>query len=70
MGALACMLKEMGLEVTGSDHNVYPPMSTFLAEKGIQIFSGFHADNIAYKPDLVVVGNAVRKDNPEVLQIK
>jgi UDP-N-acetylmuramate: L-alanyl-gamma-D-glutamyl-meso-diaminopimelate ligase len=67
MGALACMLKEMGLAVTGSDQNVYPPMSTFLAEKGIQIFSGFNASNITYKPDLVVVGNAVRKDNPEAL---
>jgi UDP-N-acetylmuramate: L-alanyl-gamma-D-glutamyl-meso-diaminopimelate ligase len=67
MGALACMLKELGLDVTGSDQNVYPPMSTFLAEKGIQIFAGFNASNIAYKPDLVVVGNAVRKDNPEVL---
>lgn len=69
MGALACMLKEMGLEVSGSDHNVYPPMSTFLEQKGIQISSGFNAMNIAYKPDLVVVGNAVRKDNPEVLKL-
>jgi UDP-N-acetylmuramate: L-alanyl-gamma-D-glutamyl-meso-diaminopimelate ligase len=69
MGALACMLKDLGLEVTGSDQNVYPPMSTFLAEKGVRIFSGFSASHIAYKPDLVVVGNAVRKDNPEVLAV-
>ncbi|MCU0598860.1 MAG: UDP-N-acetylmuramate:L-alanyl-gamma-D-glutamyl-meso-diaminopimelate ligase [Desulfobacterales bacterium] len=69
MGALACMLKELGLKVTGSDQNVYPPMSTFLAGKGIHIFSGFDPSNISYKPDLVVVGNAVRKDNPEVLEV-
>ncbi len=69
MGALASMLKELGLDVTGSDQNVYPPMSTFLSEKGIRIFEGFNASHLSYGPDLVVVGNAVRKDNPEVLYI-
>ena len=65
MGALACMLKDLGYTVTGSDANIYPPMSTFLLGKGLSIFKGFDAKNLAYGPDLVVVGNAVRKDNPE-----
>ncbi len=65
MGALACMLKGIGLEVTGSDHKVYPPMSTFLAEKGIPVADGFKAVHIPPDVDLVVIGNAVRKDNPE-----
>jgi UDP-N-acetylmuramate: L-alanyl-gamma-D-glutamyl-meso-diaminopimelate ligase len=66
MGALAGMLKEAGFEVTGSDHHVYPPMSTFLAEQGIEVASGFRPENLSPRPDLVVVGNAVSKDNPEV----
>ncbi|MBN1840831.1 MAG: UDP-N-acetylmuramate:L-alanyl-gamma-D-glutamyl-meso-diaminopimelate ligase [Deltaproteobacteria bacterium] len=66
MGALAGMLKEAGFEVTGSDHHVYPPMSVFLSQLGIEIFEGFRPENLAHRPDLVVVGNAVSKDNPEV----
>ncbi len=69
MGALACMLKDLGYAVTGSDANVYPPMSTFLLGKGVSVFEGFDAQNLAYKPDLVVVGNAVRKDNPEAVKL-
>jgi len=69
MGALACMLKDMGFDVTGSDHKVYPPMSTFLAEKGIPVADGFQASNIPPGTDLVIIGNAVRKDNPEVLAV-
>ena len=65
MGALACMLKDLGYAVTGSDANVYPPMSTFLRGKGVSIFEGFNAQNLTSEPDLVVVGNAVRRDNPE-----
>ncbi|MFP4532730.1 MAG: UDP-N-acetylmuramate--L-alanine ligase, partial [Desulfobacterales bacterium] len=65
MGALAAMLKEMGLAVTGSDQNVYPPMSTYLESRGVRLSDGFDAANLAYRPDLVVVGNAVKKDNPE-----
>ncbi len=65
MGALACMLKEMGYTVTGSDLHVYPPMSDFLRAKDIHIFEGFHADHLASRPDLVVVGNAVSRENPE-----
>ena len=69
MGALACMLKDLGYHVTGSDGAVYPPMSTFLQKKGINIFDGYNEDNLAYGPDLVVVGNAVRRDNPEALKM-
>ncbi len=65
MGALACMLKDLGYRVTGSDANVYPPMSTYLAEKGIAVFKGFDARHLEESPDLVVVGNAVRRENPE-----
>ena len=69
MGALACMLKDLGYVVTGSDQHVYPPMSTFLEEKGIFLSQGFRPENLAYGPDLVVVGNAVSKDNPEVVEM-
>jgi UDP-N-acetylmuramate: L-alanyl-gamma-D-glutamyl-meso-diaminopimelate ligase len=69
MGALAGMMKEAGFEVTGSDHHVYPPMSTFLAKQGIRIAEGFRPGNLSHKPDLVVVGNAVSKDNPEVVRM-
>ncbi len=66
MGALACLLKESGFTITGSDQHVYPPMSDFLIEKGIRLFEGYGPDNLASGPDLVVVGNAVSRDNPEV----
>lgn len=69
MAALAAMLKDLGYEVTGSDRNVYPPMSIFLEENGINIFEGFHGDHIAGDVDLVVVGNAVRRENPEALKV-
>jgi len=67
MGALACMLKDLGYAVTGSDANVYPPMSTFLINKGVSIFESFNKTHLDDAPDLVVVGNAVRKDNPEAV---
>jgi UDP-N-acetylmuramate: L-alanyl-gamma-D-glutamyl-meso-diaminopimelate ligase len=66
MGALACLLKEIGYHITGSDQHVYPPMSDFLIKNGICLFEGYRADNLSHSPDLVVVGNAVSKDNPEV----
>jgi len=69
MGALACMLKDMGYDVTGSDQKVYPPMSDFLARKGISLMEGFSAGNLSHFPDLVIVGNAVRKDNPEAVRM-
>ena len=67
MGALACMLKDLGYHVTGSDSNVYPPMSRFLEEKGVSIMSGFDRDHLSHRPDLVVIGNAVSRDNEEVV---
>jgi len=69
MGALACMLKELGYEVNGSDQDVYPPMSDFLRSNGIGIQEGFRRRNLDPKPDLVVVGNAVSRENPEVQEM-
>jgi len=68
MAALACMLKDLGYTVTGSDQKVYPPMSDLLARKQIRVFDGFDKRNILFAPDLVVIGNAVTRDNPEVVQ--
>jgi UDP-N-acetylmuramate: L-alanyl-gamma-D-glutamyl-meso-diaminopimelate ligase len=70
MGALACMLKELGYRVTGSDRNVYPPMSDFLEDRAIRVFSGYKGEHMTPAPDLVIVGNAVSKDNPEVLAMR
>ncbi len=70
MGALASVLKDMGYAVTGSDQTVYPPMSDFLLEKGIEIIDGYDAANVLYGPDLVIVGNAVSKDNPDVVGMR
>lgn len=66
MGSLAGMLREAGFRVTGSDNRVYPPMSTMLAELGIEVQEGFAAEHLEPQPDLVVVGNAVSRGNPEV----
>ncbi len=70
MGALACMLKDLGYEVTGSDQKVYPPMSDFLAGRGIRIMDGFRPENLGHRPDLVVVGNAVTRLNPEAVELE
>ncbi len=66
MGSLAGMLRESGYRITGSDHHVYPPMSTFLADLGIDVQEGFDPGRLDPKPDLVVIGNAVSRGNPEV----
>jgi UDP-N-acetylmuramate: L-alanyl-gamma-D-glutamyl-meso-diaminopimelate ligase len=66
MGAVAVALKERGFKVTGSDENVYPPMSTFLQEKGIGLMEGYRAENIPADAEVVVIGNAMRRGNPEV----
>jgi UDP-N-acetylmuramate: L-alanyl-gamma-D-glutamyl-meso-diaminopimelate ligase len=65
MASLAGMLKEKGWRVTGSDANVYPPMSTQLESLGIRLTSPYAAENIPPDADLVVVGNAVSRGNPE-----
>ena len=69
MAALARMLKTAGYRVTGSDANVYPPMSTMLERQGISYRVGFRPENIEPDTDLVVIGNAVSKTNPEVLAV-
>ncbi len=65
MASVAAALQERGLRVTGSDQNVYPPMSTFLAEQGIEVCEGYCKENLLGSPDLVVVGNAISRGNPE-----
>ncbi len=65
MASLAGLLKARGYRVTGSDQNIYPPMSTYLAQIGIDVLSGYRAEHLAPRPDLVVVGNAVSRGNPE-----
>src|ERR1041385_6847749 len=65
MASAAVAMKEKGFAVTGSDQNVYPPMSTFLAERGIEVMNGYAERNLAHKPDLVVIGNAISRGNPE-----
>ncbi len=67
MASLAGLLKQIGLDVAGSDANVYPPMSTQLRDLGIHVYNGYEADNLRKaKPDLVIPGNAVPRGNPEV----
>lgn len=65
MASAAVAMKEKGFEVTGSDTNVYPPMSTFLADRKIEVMMGYAEKNLAHKPDLVVIGNAISRGNPE-----
>jgi UDP-N-acetylmuramate: L-alanyl-gamma-D-glutamyl-meso-diaminopimelate ligase len=66
MGAVAAAFRELGFFVTGSDENVYPPMSTFLEARGIKISSGFRPENIPSDADLVVIGNALCRGNQEL----
>jgi UDP-N-acetylmuramate: L-alanyl-gamma-D-glutamyl-meso-diaminopimelate ligase len=65
MASVAVALQERGVRVTGSDANVYPPMSTFLAERGIEVREGYRVENLSDAPDLVVIGNAISRGNPE-----
>src|SRR6202007_1380013 len=66
MASLAGMLKQRGFRVTGSDAAAYPPMSDFLAELGIPVAQPFDPRNLEPAPDLVVVGNAISRGNPEL----
>ncbi len=65
MAALAGMLQKSGYQITGSDANVYPPMSTLLAEMGIPILEGYSRKNLDHNPDLVIVGNVITKKHEE-----
>ena len=66
MASLAGMLQARGHHVTGSDQNVYPPMSTMLQDLGINVAQGFRRENLTPAPDCVIVGNAIPRGNPEV----
>ncbi|MGL5947753.1 MAG: UDP-N-acetylmuramate:L-alanyl-gamma-D-glutamyl-meso-diaminopimelate ligase [Aeromonas sp.] len=64
MGGLAVLAKQLGYRVTGSDANVYPPMSTQLSAQGIELIEGFDVKQLDPAPDLVVIGNAMSRGNP------
>jgi len=66
MGSVAAALCERDFKVTGSDENVYPPMSLFLEKKGVALKEGYRAENIPTDADVVVIGNAMKRGNPEV----
>src|SRR3954451_17474439 len=66
MGATAAALRDRGFTVTGSDEHIYPPMSTFLEERGIILNDGYSAENLPKDADVVVIGNAMKRGNPEV----
>ncbi len=69
MASLAGMLKQKGYLVTGSDENVYPPMSHFLEGLSIPVLKGYDPRNLSSGPDLVVVGNVITSSNPEALEL-
>jgi UDP-N-acetylmuramate: L-alanyl-gamma-D-glutamyl-meso-diaminopimelate ligase len=66
MASLAGLLKAAGHTVTGSDENVYPPMSTGLQQMGIAYSQGYRPENLSPAPDVVIVGNAISRGNPEL----
>src|SRR5205823_6802001 len=66
MASLAGMLQARGAVVTGSDENVYPPMSTMLESLGIPVMQGYDAAHLNPTPDCVIIGNAIPRGNPEV----
>ncbi len=68
MGSFAAFLKRSGLRVTGSDQNVYPPMSDVLAKEGVELLQGYQAEHVqsgGSRPDLIVIGNVISASNPE-----
>jgi UDP-N-acetylmuramate: L-alanyl-gamma-D-glutamyl-meso-diaminopimelate ligase len=64
MGGVAAIAKAAGFRVTGSDRNVYPPMSTQLEALGIELIQGYGAEQLDLRPDIVVVGNALSRGSP------
>ena len=71
MGSFAGMLKSAGYEVTGSDQNVYPPMSEMLRARAIPVLTPYDPANLdIVKPDLVVIGNVIRRVNPEATEVR
>jgi UDP-N-acetylmuramate: L-alanyl-gamma-D-glutamyl-meso-diaminopimelate ligase len=69
MATLAALLKSRGYDVRGSDQNVYPPMSDFLVQQGIRTLQGYSSDHITADLDLVVIGNAISRGNPELEEV-
>jgi UDP-N-acetylmuramate: L-alanyl-gamma-D-glutamyl-meso-diaminopimelate ligase len=69
MASLAGMLKDKGYRITGSDQNVYPPMSLFLESLHIPVSNGYHAENLHPEPDLVIVGNVITRKNIEAVEL-
>src|SRR4051812_9071505 len=69
MATLAALLKRKGFDVRGSDQDVYPPMSDFLAAEGIPALSGYRAEHITGDLEMVVVGNAISRGNPELEEV-
>src|SRR5467141_806288 len=69
MATLAAMLKRKGFDVRGSDQDIYPPMSDFLAAEGVPILVGYDAAHITGDLDLVVIGNAISRGNPELEEV-
>lgn len=67
MGSVAGLLQLAGHEVRGSDEQIYPPMSTQLADLGVEVMEGFGPENLHWNPDVVVVGNVCRRDHVEVV---
>ncbi len=65
MASVAAAMQQKGFQVTGSDQNVYEPMASFLAGRKIEVMNGYAERNLAHKPDLVVIGNAISRGNPE-----
>ena len=61
MGGIAMIAKQAGFKVTGSDKNVYPPMSCELENAGVELIQGFDADQLDIKPDVIVVGNVMKR---------
>ncbi len=66
MASVAAALQERGFKVSGSDENVYPPMSSFLQKKSIALREGYRAENVPADADVVVIGNVMKRGNPEV----
>ena len=69
MGGIAAIARAAGHKVTGCDKDVYPPMSTQLATQGIDLISGYSADQIQLNPDIFVIGNVVTRGNPLMEEI-
>jgi len=69
MATLAALLKHRGHDVRGSDQNVYPPMSDFLQQQGIPTFQGYKPEQITADLDVVIVGNAISRGNPELEEV-